>query len=588
MLTYKNDPFLLDRETANDLIGSGRIDLLFLGKDKGILNLYAALVKREDFSRDNSKRIFSLQKVPYIVGQKILNKVTYLITNLPKDYRINNNRKIRGIFKNYIGRKSKIGVKDYKNWFKNKRFPLPFLRVLSRIKSETDAIKDGHILGDLLKEGIFTNSRQKGSLFYPKVILTDLLVEKQAYLAGCILGDGCLAKSHYMSIVDGTSNEEDLEYSAQFLVNIKKLIESLYCNLNIRIIKEKNKHILSLSNKWFCRYINFFFGIPVGYKKDKLSEPKILSLGKDEDYLERLFWRGLFDTDGHQYKNSRNAGLSSHSHTIIKKCEDFLKKHNIHVTKSNLTRGHSVYILSHDFLKFATVIGFAHPKKQKLLMYWLKKEHKSNILFDCINEQNMHSGFFDLSLLPLRVYKIQDLIKKYRGDLSYKKLSEILDAPKSTVFGWISGTFGMPIQKLIKIAELQGYTKLEVFNELNNTNGKTRFCLIEGKGRGNEVKLPLKITPILLFIAKNTRTSFPKLHIRNKINRKITQRGNIIASIENLFEAKTRLQKNGIYRVDSATLAKFFETFFMYDYAWKPLSNSKVNKLKENWNTVWC
>lgn len=76
------------------------------------------------------------------------------------------------------------------------------------------------------------------------------------------------------------------------------------------------------------------------------------------------------------------------------------------------------------------------------------------------------------------------------------------------------------------------------------------------------------------------------MHIRNKVNGRILQECKIKNLIENIFGAKVRLQQGRIYRIDSATLAKFFETFFIYNYAWKPLNDSKVNKLRDNWNNV--
>ena len=48
-LNYKNDPWLLDKETVNDLISEGKEDKIFLDKEKKYLNLFTAYIKRKDF-----------------------------------------------------------------------------------------------------------------------------------------------------------------------------------------------------------------------------------------------------------------------------------------------------------------------------------------------------------------------------------------------------------------------------------------------------------------------------------------------------------------------------------------------------------
>ena len=49
MLNYENDPLLLENQTANFLISKKKDDLLFLDKNKGILNIFSAFVKMNDF-----------------------------------------------------------------------------------------------------------------------------------------------------------------------------------------------------------------------------------------------------------------------------------------------------------------------------------------------------------------------------------------------------------------------------------------------------------------------------------------------------------------------------------------------------------
>lgn len=81
MLTYKNDPLLLGKETANELIERGKTDLIFLDRDREILNLYSALVKKDDFVKKD-KIVQPLQKTIYIkISQRWMQILNNRYTN---------------------------------------------------------------------------------------------------------------------------------------------------------------------------------------------------------------------------------------------------------------------------------------------------------------------------------------------------------------------------------------------------------------------------------------------------------------------------------------------------------------------------
>lgn len=117
MLHYQNDSWLLDRETANDLIKEGKDYFLFLNKRKKSLNLYSALIRKSDFQRKQP-----IQNTPYLHGFKLTEKVVSSISSLPIGLQKNNHAGLRSRYCAYLGRSSRVTVADYKSWFKKYLF----------------------------------------------------------------------------------------------------------------------------------------------------------------------------------------------------------------------------------------------------------------------------------------------------------------------------------------------------------------------------------------------------------------------------------------------------------------------------------
>jgi len=311
-------------------------------------------------------------------------------------------------------------------------------------------------------------------------------------------------------------------------------------------------------------------------------------LANNKEELEKTFWRGLFDTDGCHKKEGRSVNLSSANKSFLLECKKCLMKNKITPSKlSKGKRGYTMSIHSYDLFNFAKMIGFSHPRKRGYLLKYLKNKQGIERTFIKINKQNMFKDFFDLNTLPIRVYNAHSLFKKYlkANNLSQRKAAIILQTWQSAIFDWHRGRSGIPLRKLIELAKIGQYTKLDVYNELTKISN-LRFCLIKGKGRGKSVKLPLKPNKKLLFIAKYTRPSTHKLHIRNKIKGKKTPIDNVLEEVKQLFEVDSRKQQDGIYRIDSLTLARFFREFFIYKPVWNPISQSTAKELKNIWSNL--
>ncbi|MFH1396820.1 MAG: LAGLIDADG family homing endonuclease [archaeon] len=342
MLNYKNDPLLLNQETVNDLISDNK-NFIFLDNEKKILNLYSAFVKKSDFIR-KEKICQPLQKTVYV---KVSDKLKLILQE-----KSSNNKEMKKLIENYIGKRS-IGERVIEKWFNKNIFPFILLRILSENEKElAEWTQEIEYFTDFLNK-----SRFKSPLF-----IEELLNPQLIYLAGCSLGDGHIDKAcKRWTLVDGSSDEKRLKDSKKFVEKLTLLTKNY---VNKTIIKEHTtKFDLRINNKPYCRFLNFFFGLPIGSKKKaKLQVPKIIYFSEND--VEKYFWRGCFDTDGSVLGS---VGFSSSDKNMFKECERYLLSKEIKITF--FERSINIPV---KYIKRFVEIGFAHPRKQKELIQRLK------------------------------------------------------------------------------------------------------------------------------------------------------------------------------------------------------------------------
>ena len=119
------------------------------------------------------------------------------------------------------------------------------------------------------------------SKFYCPIKIDQLLNEKLAYFTGCSLGDGHIDLEGKKGVlVDGSSFEEKMIGSEEFVENLGNLLNKWRVSSKIYI--KPTKIILQVNNKLFCRFLNFFFGLPFGKKKNHIltTPPYLLYLTK--------------------------------------------------------------------------------------------------------------------------------------------------------------------------------------------------------------------------------------------------------------------------------------------------------------------
>lgn len=390
MLNYKNDQWLLRKEiTINDLIKNNQENIIFLNRKEKILNLFLAFVKKEDFIKQD-KINQPLQKTVYV-------KISEKLTNILDKY-FSDKQEIINLLENYSCRRSNL-KKAIKKWFKNRIFPFVLLRILS--KDEKEFLK-------FLKEiEYFTDFLNKSRFNCPK-ILNYLLDKKIVYLIGCSVGDGNIDKAgKRWTLVDGHSKKEKVVFSKIFVSNLMVLLKNFINQCEIR--ECETKYVLRVNNKLFCRFLNFFFGLPFGRKKDIiLTKPFILNFNKND--LEKYFWRGCFDTDGGINKQGA-IELCSSDNNLLNECDKYLR----FIGMNPKRRRHSSVIRAQDLKKF-TYIGFSHPRKQKEFLDILKRNSK----YTCVKIKNNEKIDRRLSA----IYNLIRIDKNYRIRIHSKNLKE--------------------------------------------------------------------------------------------------------------------------------------------------------------------
>lgn len=347
MLNYKNDSLLSNKETVNDLIRDKKENLIFLDKDRKILNLFSAFIKKEDFIKKGKKNQI-LQKTVYV---KLTNNLTEILKG-----KFSDKRDLMKLLEGYIGKRS-ISKNTINKWFDSTIFPLILLRAISKDKEE---------LSKFIKEiTYFTDFLNKSRFDCPKT-LNDLFDKKIIYLVGCSFGDGHINKDgKRWTLVDGSSKEVD--YSKKFIMNLTILLKNYLSKWEIR--EFETKYALRVNNKLFCRFLNFFFGLPFGKKKEVvLEKPKIFNF--NNQYFEKYFWRGYYDTDG-SVNNQGAVDFCSNDQNIISQCIKYLT--DISIGSKKTKRGLTIGM---PYLNKFSCIGFAHSRKQKELLKILKRGSK--------------------------------------------------------------------------------------------------------------------------------------------------------------------------------------------------------------------
>jgi len=558
LFDFDRDYLILDRIdftpkhyiTANNLIRERRLGVLTLDT---LPNIFSSLIKANDFTKK-----VPLHNMPYATGSRLEKILHKMLKDLPE---LTENKHIflRRYFKKYMKQNLVKQWKYYKKWFEKKRFPLPFLRVIAFLYSKKKKIDEEQVLVKVIKNiDKIVNAKGEGALYVPKN-LGYILNERKAYFVGASFGDGCLLQDeNQWTMTDGHQNIKVLPYSYTFLKNIKMLLKKEFGVIGVIRKGLGRKYVLIINNKFFCRLLNFFYGIPFGEKKN-LEQPLIFNLSKNINKLEKKFFAGLIDTDGSIFENSANIRIElSHSNKLIDQLNQFLTSKNILSTTSVNLPSKSLFVPTKSFKKFLKLINLEHPYKKLLAYNNLKKGSTERFLIK-IKKKPFYK-FLLKNSNRLRIYGAGEIIKNLREKtkVTSVELSNILNVSRGTIKSWEENANSIGIKTLFDIAELSDFNILKIINFLQ------RRKILWSYGR-TKVKLPCSLNKVK-GLAQFIRPGHSYVYI---INRGNEDREEVINELQNLFGIMPayEISKN-VYRFNSEILRDYFNFFFRYEKAW--------------------
>ena len=336
-------------------------DSLLNAKDK---NIYACLVKPEYFK----SKMFSL-KVPNISIEnkhKLIELIEDKYGNIPKGFKdfVKNLEIYSGIKYSALD-----SVKQrYLNQLRNERINIIFLRVIS-ISLCGDGKKSINLFQDFIS--------RFGYVRIGKTRLKILNFNKRlAYLAGVIAGDGHLSKrGNEIVIADGQSDKNKLRLSKDYIYLIAHLFEKEF-NLRGAINNHTTWWRFRIDNVLLCKFFNYYFEIPLGKKCRIIKIPGWLS----STFNEKYFWRGLMDTDGYIREKGKEIIFKSRSLILLNQFMEFLKRNKINAIINKDKNGEYLRIFVCDFLRYAEIMGFSHPRKKEILISHLREGPKYKVL----------------------------------------------------------------------------------------------------------------------------------------------------------------------------------------------------------------
>jgi|TARA_B100002003_G_C14138469_1_gene547527 hypothetical protein len=388
------------------------------------INIYKILVRLEDFTKNNKGQFY--KKIPFLIDSN--NYIQKLLSKLPKKYRENNYIKLRKVVCEYQSSHN-LRLDTFRNFIKNKYYPLTFLRVISKLTDEKE-------LFEIIDKSYITDFSRfnKIKLFTDTNKLPNFLF----YLFGIILGDGTLNKER-IKIVDGDEREDKIGFSKEFLDSIRRKISETFDTRvpQVQKIKNKNCYELIFHNKWLCYFLNSLFGLEFGKK----INPKIQRDFVFTDYQKSLIIRGLFDTDGSANKNK--VSFATKFNTLKREILQFLKDKDIKnvsiriISKDRINPVHSLVILAEDVYKYAKLIGFSHPRKSMEIKQYILSNSNERIVSSSKEKRLAEIGHYFRPIANQKLSIISDFFK-----LNDKKKQELIDI--------FNDRFGCDFNKLIK------------------------------------------------------------------------------------------------------------------------------------------
>ncbi len=203
-----------------------------------------------------------------------------------------------------------------------------------------------------------------------------------AYFLGLFAADGSYYRDGRccrFEITDGSSIENEMIYSKNFLENVRCLVRTMIGKNIPELRRRGNRYILHFRSKMMERVFNSL-GIKPEPKSTSFRIPKIYR----DSTLEKFFWLGVMDGDGMVARVGRKVALEMVNKEMVHLFGRFISKNGIfcRVVERRFDES-SVYetqntsfkvIINAPFIrKYKEILGFCHPRKRM----WLERHSKN-------------------------------------------------------------------------------------------------------------------------------------------------------------------------------------------------------------------
>ena len=199
---------------------------------------------------------------------------------------------------------------------------------------------------------------------------------KFAYFYGYFVADGSFyedSSGTRFEFSDGTSVEEELKYSSEFLTNIKKMVEGFLNKTLPNLRRKGNRFVLSFRSKDLDFIFRKCFNLKPGIKSFSVNLPAFYT----RNSVEKYFWLGVMDGDGMVARKNRKISLEIGSLDLYTSFKDFLNREKIIFRDKRRLVGKNKFfgvdIKTTFFKDYCSKLGFLHPRKRLWLLKHLSQ-----------------------------------------------------------------------------------------------------------------------------------------------------------------------------------------------------------------------
>lgn len=588
--TFENDP-LFDTKglTCNGLISEKCMEKVFLYKD--ILNIYAALVKPNDFTCTASDDRYPLfMRTPWVrIDPSILHDKVRL-SGLSDTFGVLS-RELTGYTKHQFKsdfRKIKYRLKEN---FRSGNVPLVVLRLFARCLAQIRKEDERRILSEILVEASSLKFLKSQAVKLP-LRPTEAISASMVYLVGYLAADGYIGKNGEIGFSDGNPDVSKLDYSRKHLENISSLTSQLFrIKLPSLSKMDGNMYRLSFRNKAIARFLNFFFSHPLGMKYKDLAEPQILSLlnGTLKTSRRNIFWRGYVDGDGNISKNS--VRVSAKNPIFLMPFYELLRDQGFYPSIHKRETQNVLTIHFFDAMRYAELVGVSHPLKQIKLIKSLMKGPNKWMCYGIKSMSLTSNGFFDLRAIglgenQLKIVGAGSFLKSLRqkGGWSQGTLAGKMKVSASAISFWEHDSKAAPLRVIREIVKNAG---LDFHAVLKQLDVRWRY------GNSSIVKLPLRpsneLNTLVRYLSPihSTRVHAKKVYIVHgfgdeKLNEKEFQR--ILNTFHRIFCLPIRSDPQHRHYVHNRTLRSFLLGYYDFRLPWNRIEDKQADDLLKKWS----